>query len=244
MTYSIGITTFKRRQRLLRNLVSSIRRYTNRPILITVNSDYKTPLDPEYVKQMLAFCSGFDNVLPTFFPAFSSLAKMWNTLIVNAATPSVLILNDDILLDDDVFAAIPEEKELLLLNGGWSHFLISKRMARSLNFFDERLLAYGEEDGDMTWKYINLYGESPPTFAVAGIRNLGEGYRNNTSRLALLDIGGQVFRPAFNREFLFKQMYEKGGTISGMFGEPHRRVIEDEQQYPYEAFKEENGDRL
>jgi hypothetical protein len=130
MTYCIGITTFKRRERLLRNLVGSIRQYTDRTILITVNPDYKTPLDPEYVKRILAFCSGFDNVLPTFFPAFTSLAKMWNTLIVNAATSSVLILNDDILLDDDVFAAIPAEKELLLLNGGWSHFLISKRMAR------------------------------------------------------------------------------------------------------------------
>jgi hypothetical protein len=165
-------------------------------------------------------------------------------LIVNAATPSILILNDDILLDADIFTAIPVQQELLLLNGGWSHFLISKRMARSLNFFDERLLAYGEEDGDMTWKYVSLYGHNPPTFNVAGIRNLREGYRNNSSRLALVDVAGQVYRPVFNREFLFEQMYAKGGTISGMFGEPHRRVIEDEKQYPYEAFKEANSDRL
>jgi hypothetical protein len=43
---------------------------------------------------------------------------MWNTLILHAATPSILILNDDILLDADIFAAMPSQMDLLLLNGG------------------------------------------------------------------------------------------------------------------------------
>lgn len=117
-------------------------------------------------------------------------------------------------------------------------------MARSLNFFDNRLLACGEEDGGMAWKYINFYCNSPPMLNIAGIRNFGESNCSNGSRLALLKVAGGIYGPAFNREFLFEQMYKKGGTISGMFWEPHRRVIEDQQQYPYETFKEESGDKL
>ena len=244
MTYSIGITTFKRREKLLVKLVRSIRNYTDLPILISNNADNKEPHDPTYIRRMLAFCASFDNVLPTVFPAFTSLAKMWNTLIVNCATSSILVLNDDILLQADIFPGIPPKADLLLLNGSWSHFIISKRMAQKLNFFDERLLAFGEEDGDMTWKYEHLYGQKPAVLTVQGLINIGEGYRHSSSKLNLIDVNGRVYRPAFNRQFLFGKMYRKGGTVSSMFGEPHERIIKDYIQYPYEAFKEENYDQL
>lgn len=244
MTYSIGITTFKRREHMLVSLVRRIRSYTDLPILISINADYKEPLDPAYIRRILAFCASLDNVLPTVFPAFSSLAKMWNTLILNSATPSILILNDDLILQTDIFSVIPYEQDLLLLNGSWSHFLISKRMAQSLNYFDERLLAFGEEDGDMTWKYEHLYGRKPAVLNVQGLRNIGEGYRNANSKLTLIDVNGRTYRPAFNRRFLFDKMYRKGGTINSIFGEPHERVILDSIQYPYEPFKADNYDHL
>lgn len=247
MKYAIGITTFKRREELLYNLIRSIRKYSNIEIYIMINADYKEDLDQQYIKRIMNFCCEYDNIIPTFFSTFTSLSKMWNTIIINSSKNINLILNDDIELTEDVFIHLEQhinEDCLFTINSSWSHYVISKNKAITLNFFDERLLAFGEEDGDMTWKYENLYNQKHESINISGIRNIAEGYRNTSSKLSLLDINNYVYRPAFNRNFIFGSIYNNGNGPSGMFGSSYTRIIEDEKQYPYEQFKIDNYGKL
>ena len=247
MKYVIGITTFKRRESMLYSLIESIRKFTDTGIMVMVNADFKEPFDVEYAKRVLTFCSKYDNVIPTIFQTFTSLSKMWNTIIINSPKSYNLILNDDIDIQSDIFVSIDnyiDDNAMFKINNSFSHFVISKEKAITLNFFDERLLAFGEEDGDMTWKYENYFGQGLPSLYIDGINNKREGYRDNSSKLSLIDIDGYVFRPSFNRNYIFGSLYNSGSGPCGMFGSPHKRICTDMIQYPYEQFKIDNFDKL
>jgi len=254
---SIGITTFKRRFELLKSLVNSIKSFDeNIEIIITINADYEQEFDENYRKSLCEFISSTKNCYPVFFPSFTSLSKMWNTLILHSTNEHILILNDDLIFDNEniipeILNKISNKKneidsnvDLFTINNSWCHFVISKKMAYKLKYFDERLLAWGEEDGDMVWRFIKEFGEPPTNINIEGIRNLYEGYdiqpQNIDSEKAC-----RAFRPKFNRHWAYKHKYKKSILgIKGMFDYTCKRVIKDEQQYPYEKFKWENKDKL
>jgi len=247
---SIGITTFKRRSRLLKKLLLKIRKFSKAEIFLMINNNYKVKFNNKYRKNLLRSLSKIENCLPFFFPSFTSLSKMWNTLIINSSTEYILILNDDIILKNKDFekiiiGEIRKGHELFTINNTWSNFVISKTIANELNYFDERLLAYGEEDSDMLWRYIEKFHKHPHTIRISGITNMLEGgHHTKTQNLRYVQLGSQ-YKPLFNRNFIFKK-YEEGGEISGMYDKPFKRSneIKDKQQYPYENFKKENIDKL
>jgi hypothetical protein len=255
--YSIGITTFRRRIDLVKNLIKSIRNYNaSVPILIAINADLGETFDEEFRRDILKFCSQLDFLYPLVFPSFTGLSKMWNSLIINSPEDFILILNDDLKIDKRDFLTRIEEqivtkssddidtrRDLLLINGSWSHFLVSKKIMDDLGYFDERLIAFGEEDGDMVWRFINKYGHWPESLRVHGIRNEGEGYRIPAKNFEVFD-AGHVFRPKFNREFASCKYEPSEHGIKGMFPQKMRQKIMDFQQYPYERFKEENYKNL
>lgn len=255
--YSIGITTFRRRIDLVKTLIKSIRNYNESvPILVAINADLGEPLDEEFRKDILNFCSHHDFLYPLVFASFTGLSKMWNSLIIHSPKDFILILNDDLKIEKSNFLNKIEEqivtkktndietkRDLLLINGSWSHFLVSKKIIDDLGYFDERLIAFGEEDGDMVWRFINKYGHWPESLRVHGIRNEGEGYRIPAKNFEVFD-AGHVFRPKFNREFASCKYEPSEHGIKGMFPQKMRQKIMDVQQYPYERFKEENYKNL
>jgi len=245
---SIGITTFKRRLQLLKNLIKQIRHFDKFvDILVTVNGDNDAQFDESYRKDLLNFMAQTDNVFPIFFPSFSGLSKMWNTLIIHSPTEHILILNDDIILNEDsnIFPTISEviqREELFVLNDSWAHFVISKKIAYLLKYFDERLLAFGEEDGDMVWRFIQMFGKPPPDVIVRGISNICEGYHISPTNIETCMVGRRQV-PKFNRYFMFNHKYRftnNAEDIKGMFDAPCQKLLQDVQQYPYEEFKEKN----
>ena len=56
---------------------------------------------------------------------------------------------------------------------------------------------------------------------------------------------GYANKPRFNQEFtVTKYEYDPSAKISGLYGRPHKRILNDEKQYPYESFYFKNRKNL
>jgi len=245
--YTIGITTFDLRFNQLKVLIDSIRQYSNSPIIVTINGNINGPCNEEYREQSLAYFSKIKNIYPIYFTELRGLAKMINTIFIHSNTENVLILNDDIIIKDAAFFEDLNEsfkclEDLCLLQNTWygsfSHFIAKKSCIRELGYYDERFLGFGEEDGDITYRYIKKYNKSVPLRGARGLEHTQSEVRQNVKA----GVGKYSW---FNRNFAFSEKYKLGeGHISGMFGQPAIELIENIPQYPYEQFFEENKSKL
>lgn len=223
---------------------------------MAVNADYKEEFAEEYRKNILQLASETKNCFPVLFPTFTSLSKMWNTVIINSTNEFILMLNDDIEFEnenilDTVKSKIAEIKklnelstELFLINESWAHFVASKKIIDRLGYFDERLLAFGEEDGDMVWRYIKIFGKRPENIKIDGLSNVQEGYKIPHPNMQVEDIKDIRFVPKFNRDFINKKYKRVLFGIKGMFDHKVKAVIPNLKQYPYEKFKRENYEKM
>lgn len=246
MKYTIGITTFELRFDQLKILINSIRKYSEVPIIVIVNGNFGEPCSEDYRAQSLEFFSKIKNIFPVYFTELRGFAKMVNTIFVNSNTEVNLIMNDDIIVKDGIFfddlkLAIENLDKLCCLKSSWfvsfSHFLATKKFIREIGFFDERFLGFGEEDGDITFRFIKKYDKCVPYWAVRGLEHTQSEVRQ--------DIKPGVGKYSlFNREFVNKKYLIGEGTISGMFGQPSTEILENIPQYPYEEFFESNKHTL
>lgn len=245
MNYTIGITTFSNRIDYLTKLLEQIRLFSNSPIIITVNGEKNGVLSNEYISKLFNIFSKYEQIYPIFFQEIRGLSKMWNTIIVHSSSDNILMFNDDIEIhDDSIFNTVnqlilnPKFNSICKFNGSFSHFLIKKECIEKIGFFDERLLGFGEEDGDITYRLIkdNL-----------DIHNLpSSGLINIVSNVRQQDIKSGIGKYSkFNRDFIYGQKYgtsDKG--IRGMFDTPMKENIVNEDAYPYEKFFRENKSKL
>jgi len=246
MSYTIGITTFSKRYDLVVRLVKQIRDFTDETIIITINGEKDGGFDDNYRRKMLELCANFPNVFPTFFIETRGLSKMWNTVLVMSNDNHVLMLNDDIeIRSGDIFNVVKEHIEsesftgLSRINNSFSHFVVSKEMMDTIGYFDERLLGFGEEDGDVTYRMlkhdinlVNIY--SPNVINI--VSNIRHDYIKS-------GIGKYSF---FNRDFIYNQKYSANDSsnLKGMFDTPMEQLLPDINQYPTEKFFKDNKDKL
>lgn len=223
---------------MVKDLINSIKKYyPNIEVLVAINGEHNENMDDEYRSDLLHFASTKKNVIPIMFTEFRSLSKLWNTLVVFSKTNYNLVLNDDLIFENE--SIIPNIQEhiknskhgIFTINGTFSHFVVSKIELDSLGYFDERLLAHGEEDGDMVWRYIEKYSHYLPLLRLSGIKNVGD-YETPTTNMT-----PHVYnKPKFNRTFCFSKYKQANNGIIGMFGSPYINVIPNVRQYPYEMF--------
>jgi len=245
---SIGITTFPARYESLFNQISQIRQIDdNIDILLTVNSFFEQVFDQKYTDKILDLCKQF-NVFPVFFPQFSGLAKMWNTLIRHSPTTHILILNDDIEISNNDFineiSRIIETKEMFTINNSFAHFVISKREAIKMNFFSEIFLAFGEEDGDFYWRYVKKYNNNPESVSIDGVINktLNSDDCDNTIDTYKDPYGGN--KPKISQEITSRLYVADKQGIKGMYDQPYLRKFDDPIQYPYDQFVLNNWENI
>lgn len=250
MNYSIVITTFdKRFESDLIPLIQDIKKL--RPdieVILTVNGPARADFDQQYRAKLFEFLAKHDRVYPVVFPAFQSLAKLWNRGILAATNNSVLVLNDDLKIQkidgksffDSLDGVLQSAPETFTINGSFSHFMISKKELLEVGFFDERLLGLGEEDGDFYWRYHEKYNREIPSFEVDLIDNIhsdvtDDGYTKGIRTAS-----------KFNREFIKTQKYKDVllGGYKGMFDKRVKKILMDHEQYPYETFYLKYKDRL
>ena len=240
---SVGITTFEARfDRYFVPLLKRIREYTDNEIVVAINGENNRPFSEEYRTNILRCIAEYKNVYPIFFPQFRGLSKLWNTLAIHATHDHVLMLNDDIMIEStgfmkDICNAINRnEGKSFLINRSWSHFLINRNELDALGYFDERLLGIGEEDGDMTWRYIKQFGETISSYKIKGFENFAEETVRSYKPTNIQTHSGTKYS-LFNRKFIHEEKYSPVDVgIQGMFDTAVIMKDPGEKQYPHEYF--------
>jgi hypothetical protein len=241
INFDIGITTFSKRFDFVENLVNKIRNLgVNNNIFLCINGEKDGVFNEEYRKKILTLCVNHPNIYPIFFVETRGLSKMWNTLIIHSIKDNILLLNDDIeVFNDNMFQVVsshiesPEYYGLSKINSTFSFFVVNKELIHELGYFDERLIGFGEEDGDITFRMINKKGRDVYHLYAQGITNIVSDIRHDHIKPG---VGKYSW---FNRNFTFNEKYNCNGAtsgISGMFGVECDQVLPDEPQYPYEKF--------
>lgn len=240
---SIGITTFEDRfDRYFVPLLKRIREWADNEVVVAINGEHERAFGEDYRRRVLGFVSELRNVYPVVFPRFRGLSKLWNSIIVHATHDHILMLNDDLMIENrrflnDVCAVLRRNAgRSFLINRSWSHFVISRAEIDELGYFDERLLGIGEEDGDMTWRYISRYGTEIPSFRIKGFLNYAEDTVRTYQPINIRTHSGTKYS-LFNRRFMFEEKYEPNPDgIRGMFDEPVAMRDPGKEQYPNERF--------
>jgi glycosyltransferase involved in cell wall biosynthesis len=219
-------------------------------VIVAINGEHQQPFGEEYRRRILEFVAGHQRVFPVVFPHFRGLSKLWNTIVIHASQDYVLMLNDDIMINDTGFlenicsAIRKNQGRTFLINRSWSHFLVSRQELDDLGYFDERLLGIGEEDGDMTWRYIHRYGNPITNVRMKGFVNYAEETVSSYKPFNIQTHSGTKYS-LFNRRFIFSEKYAPDpGGIRGMFGEPVVLRTPGKEQYPNERFYRERKDEL
>jgi len=240
---SIGIVTFRQRAHLIKELVKQIRGYVPESvdILLAVNGNNEEEMPEEYRQEMLDLCKQFSNVYPIFCPEFKSLCKLWNTLVIFSKTEYNFIICDDVdFTNSEIIKSVQSiisttQSEFFKINNQFSHFVLTKTMLHTLGYFDERLVGFGEEDGDIIHRYIEMFDKNMDNFYIEGISNKGSYELRNDNIETHIDN-----KPLFNRKFIQKKYIPGEGGIFGMSPIALVRAMEDYQQYPYESFVRKN----
>ena len=248
MDISICIVTFKERASDIKRLISQIRLDNNSDgvdILLAINGNNNELMEDQYRRDMLQLCQDTPNCYPIFCPEFKSLPKLWNTLAIFSRTEYNFFLCDDVeYTSKDVLANIQQYikntgDSFFKLNNGFSYFVVTKTMLHQLRYFDERLIAYGEEDGDIIHQFIKTTGTEMNNVYMDGLYNKAS-YDDESNQN---DIDCHIFnKPRFNREFALIKYQDDPNGINGMNPTPLsvRPDMEVAQQYPYEEFVRKN----
>ena len=244
MSFAIGITTFKARFERVKTLISSIRSKGDWTIVLAINGEYNEPIDEEYRSKILKLASDTPNCIVSMFPEFRSLAKLWNTILINSPKDWNLILNDDVVINDQFSFASLESvakeniSNAFAINGSWSHYFINRKLVETVGWFEERLLGIGEEDTDMFWR-IEEIGKKVYKPTMGGIMNFHDGSKPSGVKT------GVMHYSAYNRDFIFNKKYSKADSgIEGMFGEPRKKEMDSINSYPNEKFYWDNKQLL
>jgi hypothetical protein len=255
-SYSIAIQTFVYRcEAHFKPLLAELDRQAPTVAkVVFVNGQHGEPFDQAYRSDILGYVARFPNVYPIMSPIVRGCAFMWNTCCNFTDTPVILNLNDDVTVHDGfipeyetLLAHLPDETFTL---GGFSSASIRRQDLFDVGYFDERLLGFGEEDGDWVWRWIAKRGRD--------IRQVHTAKLTNHSHPAPTDSKNMRKHldkySAFNREWLFANKYElapqtgvnAGPLHAGMFDAPARLRPggETPHYYPAERWYRDNIHRL
>ena len=246
MELTIAITTFSKRFDYISNLIPQIRFFSDAPIMVIINGEKDGKLNDDYIKNMLSLCSKYNQIYSVFLQETRGLSKLWNTAIVNSFYDNVLLLNDDIeIQSQDIFEFCDFISNsntfsgMCKINGSFSHFIVNKQLMEEIGFFDERLMGFGEEDGDISYRLLKV-GKDIGNYTVNGVINIVSNVRHEHIKSGI----GKYSK--FNRDFIYNEKYKPNlsGNIKGMFDTPMDEVLTNETQYPYEIFFRENKLKL
>jgi hypothetical protein len=236
MTYSVAITTFNRRFDLFKNIFTKVKQQREDiPVLVFINGLTNLPFDEEYRKNILEFLTPFKNTFPIVFPEFRSNSRFWNMACQMSTTDNVLILQDDIDMEDTFFDDFdvlhqPISDHCIYINGSFGGLYLNKYRVSELNWFDERYIGIGHEDGTFLIRYSRKYGPMP-TLNVPSLNNRYDLEWQKDLLENEIRLDGQRLDNQFSRFSRFNEEIQL--LINGdqpVYGVPSI------QQYPYEKF--------
>jgi hypothetical protein len=242
---SVCLVTFKERRELIKKLIPRIREVipSEVDIILAVNGNFEEDMPDDYRSEMLQLSMAHENVYPIVCADFMSLSKLWNTLVLFSKTEYNFVMTDDLVISNpDVYKIASDYAErsgeqFFTINNGFSHFVLTKTFLHNIGYFDERLLAYGEEDGDLVHRYIKMFGREVPTLPIQNFYNGAAYHLKMKNTETHIDN-----KPTINREIVKIKYTDDPMGICGMNPTPLSQtgVLEDYQQYPYEPFVRKN----
>lgn len=251
LNISIGITTFANRfEKYFKPLLTRIREFDkDTEIIVAINGEHNQAFNETYRREILPFLALHQNVFPIVFPQFRGVSKLWNTIIVQASSDYILMLNDDIMIHSPNFVddiknhiALNNDRSFTI-NNSWSHFLISREEIDYLGYFDERLLGIGEEDGDMSWRYFHEYRRKLANYKIRYFDNFAE-KTVYTYKPVNIECHSGTKYSQFNRKFIQHKYQNDQYGLPGLFGKTVRLDDPGPEQYPNEKFYHQNKDKL
>jgi len=262
--YSVTIQTFVHRfDTYFKPLMSSICKM--RPDvdkIIFVNGQHKKDFDQTYRTDIMKFAADCPRTYLIMSPIVRGCSYMWNTCFNHTNTPYCLNLNDDVTLLDGFFDEYEQmlahnsklKDESFRINFSFSHYSLYRQDLFDVGYFDERLISFGEEDGDWMWRWEVA---KKRTMRVYGTNRIVNHYDDQTSasthaeNMIKLDKGSKY--PKFNTEWIFKNKYQaddpsnpnKPSAIS-MYGRPiqMRDGAYTPTYYPAEKWYRDNIDKV
>jgi hypothetical protein len=245
--YSVAITTFHKRFDLFQIIIDEIK--SQRPdieIIVTVNGEYNREFPVEYRKNMLSYISKYDNIFPIFFPKFRSLTKLWNTCIQFSSNETILVIEDDITIFpgffDDYEKVIENNDDCFMINAGYAAFNANRIKVDQANWFEERYLGLGCEDGHFSLAYtLTQYGSANmnamPRIQIDTLKNdyTLEQIGRVEERLEGQKKTGLIWDNRYNE---FNRLIDD--KLRSEISDPFPKI----KQYPFESFYWENKNNL
>jgi hypothetical protein len=234
-TYSIVITTFVYRlETYYKPLMNAICRM--RPDIdkvVFVNGQHKKEFDQGYRREIMRFSSLCPKTYLVMSPIMRGCSFMWNTGFNFTNSEYILTLSDDIMVTDgffDHYEAMLRDRaekghESFRVNYSFAHFSIYRPDLFDVGYFDERLLGFGEEDGDWLWRYEAKRGRTMPIYQTNALLHACD--RASTNSENMVGHSGSKYS-RFNREWMFGCKYDHESKSidpsrphpSGMFSRP------------------------
>ena len=257
-TYSIAVTTFVHRldtyYKPLMNALSRMRPDVDK--VVFVNGQHKKPFDQDYRREIMRFSLLCPRTYLVMSPIVRGCAFMWNTLVNFTSTDYILVLNDDLLIQDGFFEDFEQMlqqnsaagDESFRINYSFSHFCVNRNDLLEVGYFDERLLGFGEEDGDWLWRWEVRRGRQMRCYGSRRILNCIDMAPTNSENMVKHNEGGGKYS-AFNRQMILNHIYEfptepdpNRPAHSGLYGRPAqmREAARTPNYYPVEKWYRDN----
>lgn len=173
---TLGMVTYVARFDIFKKVITRLQyNFPKNEIIIIANGYYDESKQKKYLIEIEKYLIKFSKIKLIKFEKPQSLSKLWNQIILCSKTEKILIFNDDLDFARNFYKYILKssilQEKLAIINGIWSHFLISKDIIKKVGWFDERLYGVGGEDWDyearLAFSNIIL-----PSFSLKGIRNI------------------------------------------------------------------------
>ena len=152
--FALGITTYlPRLEPYLKPLVQQLHAmFPDTQIIVSINGYHDEARQLAYLTEVRAWLDQFPHVEYFDFVAPQGLCTLWNGMMMRNQTERLFILNDDIqtapFFREELEASDILNTEMTVINGSWSHLMISKATMAKAGWFDERFPGIGYEDHD------------------------------------------------------------------------------------------------
>jgi hypothetical protein len=174
--YTIGITTYI--ERLHSYLIPLIKQlhfqFPDTQIIVAINGYHNAEKQQAFLKEIRTFLDQYPNVSYFDYAAPQGLCTLWNGIVLRSKTEKMLLCNEDLKTSKTFRSHLESSRifdhEFALINGSYSHFMISKKMMSEVGWFDERFPGIGYEDHDYEIR-MAMKGHVVKEVNVDGLKN-------------------------------------------------------------------------
>jgi hypothetical protein len=226
----IVITTFSQRFEIYAlPLIKNLRQAgVQEAIYVVINGDWDGDFNHEKRSTFLSELVKIESCFPICLGSAQGMSQIWNAGLRLSDSDVALVLNDDtniivseVLENINYSFSLALENDLIILNGSFGHFIITRRCINNIGWFDERFLGFGQEDGDYFWRFEQFYKKAPAK--VDGLIGISNASSEIGHEVIVSGLSGKY--SLFNEVFLRFKYSFGSGSHAGMFGGVAKKLL-------------------